>query len=466
MTPHTPAIERRPARVGRWVVAGAALVLLLGAAGAWWLVRPLTGTPPEPPPMPGDLDDPEVRRVIERARQAVLDQPDSAAAWGHLGKTLLAQQYEAEADRCFAEAARLDPADAVWPYFRGLYALRYDPDNALPFLRQAAAGHAAPEARSALCLRLAEALLERQELAEAERLFREEWAREPGNPRAAFGLGLIALDCGDEAAAAEFLTAARASPTARKAATAELAALARARGDEAAAARLEREAAALTVERPSWPDPLVDEMLRLQVGASRRSRDIARLESGRNYAQAARLYESQLDKQPTAAACIGAGLNLARLKDFDRALPLLRRAGQLEPDNCHTHFCLAQALYLRAEAAEKRSPGSSRAREDFREAAETARRAVARKPDHAAAYLLWGRALLHLGEAGAAVEPLTKGVACRPEVFNLQLALGEALLEAGRLPEAETHLENARKLDPADPRPGQALERLRQRKRG
>jgi predicted Zn-dependent protease len=71
---------------------------------------------------------------------------------------------------------------------------------------------------------------------------------------------------------------------------------------------------------------------------------------------------------------------------------------------------------------------------------------------------------MHRGEAAAAVEPLMKGVACRPEVFNLQLALGEALLEAKRLPEAATHLKNAQKLDPKDPRPGQALERLRKRK--
>ncbi len=69
-----------------------------------------------------------------------------------------------------------------------------------------------------------------------------------------------------------------------------------------------------------------------------------------------------------------------------------------------------------------------------------------------------------LGDPAAAVAPLRLGVACRPELFDLQLALGEVLLETGRVQDAETHLENARRLDPNDPRPKQALQRLRQKK--
>ncbi|HEY7156296.1 MAG TPA: tetratricopeptide repeat protein, partial [Gemmataceae bacterium] len=83
---------------------------------------------------------------------------------------------------------------------------------------------------------------------------------------------------------------------------------------------------------------------------------------------------------------------------------------------------------------------------------------------HALAYLFWGLALKHLGDSEAAVAPLRRGVACRPEMFQLQLALGEALLESGQRREAETYLENARYLDPKDSRLLQALERLRGKK--
>ena len=58
--------------------------------------------------------------VIEAARQNVLDKPCSADAWGLLGMTLLTNLFTDDADRCFVEAARLDPRDPRWPYARGL----------------------------------------------------------------------------------------------------------------------------------------------------------------------------------------------------------------------------------------------------------------------------------------------------------------------------------------------------------
>jgi predicted Zn-dependent protease len=72
--------------------------------------------------------------------------------------------------------------------------------------------------------------------------------------------------------------------------------------------------------------------------------------------------------------------------------------------------------------------------------------------------------LKSLGESKAAVEPLRNAVACRPESFDLQLELGEALLDAGQEREAQTHLENAQRLQPENRRPAEALERLRNKK--
>jgi Flp pilus assembly protein TadD len=74
--------------------------------------------------------------------------------------------------------------------------------------------------------------------------------------------------------------------------------------------------------------------------------------------------------------------------------------------------------------------------------------------------LFWGLSLIYLGESGAAVTPLQMAVACQPGDFDAQLALGEACLTIGNSKDAKTHLENAARINPNDPRPTQALERL------
>jgi tetratricopeptide (TPR) repeat protein len=459
--------QQSPATKRTWL--GWAVVMLIAAgllagaaAGGWWWRRAVPTSRPVPP-MPVDIQDAEVRGAVEHARQKVLDKPGDASAWGNLGMTLEAHLYEAEADRCFAEAARLDPADARWPYFRGLYALKYEPDRAMPLLRQAASCRGLAEDESAVRLRLAEALLERQEIGEAETLFRREWVRQPEDPRAAYGLGLVALAKGDDRSAEKFLAIAQSSPTARRAATAQLAALARSRGDDKTAARYEKEVAPRPGDTLAWPDPLVEQILGFQTGAGNWSQDVAQLERERRFAEAAQVYLKQIEKQPTTQAYIGAGLNLARVRDYDRALPLLREAVRLDTDSIQAHYTLAMALFSRAESDWQQSPNSAQAKAWFREAIEHAQRTVALKPDHARAYLFWGLALKYLGESAAAIAPLRKGVTCRPVDFDLQFALGGVLLETEQYQEAGVFLENARKLSPEDQRVAEALDRLRKK---
>jgi Flp pilus assembly protein TadD len=467
--PRQPPPSTRARPRGLWILLAGALLLLAGAAGAWWWLRPA----PVAPPMPGGIEDPEVRRALERARQEVLDHPQSAAAWGHLGKLLLAHIFPGEADVCFAEAARLDPADPLWVYARGVLALLRDPEKPVTLLRQAVAA-AAPgsKVRSAMSLQLAEALLERGDLVEAETLFRQEREREPRSARAAFGLGLIAADKGDEPAATKYLTIARDSPYARKKVRARLAALAQARGDHKAADAYQKLATELP-DDPPWPDPLLDETATMRIGWRGRERLAGQLERQSIdakteaekrglFVKAAEVYLEQLEVRPIVPAYIGAGLNLARLRDYERALPLLRKAVELEPDNASAHSALALALFARAEREWHTSPGSPQPKAWFWEAVEHARRATQQRPSLAAAYLYWGLSLKYLGELKSAVEPLRKGVACAPADRELQLGLGEVLLELGQLKEAEIHLTNALRLAPPnDPRPARALERLR-----
>jgi tetratricopeptide (TPR) repeat protein len=481
----------------RWWLAGLVFLLAWAGAGAWLWLR----AAPVTPPMPAGIQEVEVQSAIENARHLVLKNPDSAQAWGDLGLLLLAHQFDRDADFCLAQAARLAPKDPMWPYARASIASKNEPQQVVPLLRQATeAGATWPDQmRSVLGLALAEALLAQGELDEAEALCQQELQRSPRHPRVALGLGMIAAARGNREAATEFLSRARESPFARKKATVRLAALARTRGDIAAADAYELEIAQTPFD-PPWPDPLRDALAQMEVGRRARDRLVARLEQEGRYAEAAQLYLEQLAKQPTLEAYVGAGLNLSRLKNYDKALPLLRKAAQLDPNSAHAHYPLALALFDRAERALRRwrlslfgadtasagcdplgngplqsaaalfpgrielTPPADPIKAWFTEAREHAQRAAELEPEHADAYLFWGLALKHRGEPQAAIAPLKKGVACRPTSLELQLALGEVLLDNGQLPEASTHLELAHRLDPNDPRVAQALQRLRRMK--
>jgi tetratricopeptide (TPR) repeat protein len=456
-----PAIAATARRRRRWVLV-VAVVALAAVVVAGWCLRPARTQPP----LPAGIEDPEVKEAIDAARQPVLNEPGSAAAWGRLAKVLLAQLFDREADACFAEAARLDPTDPRWPYGRAVIALKRRPEGVPALLRQAldAAGANWPVYRSVINFRLAEALLDAGQLAEAEEYFRTAQAHDPGDRHAALGLGLIAQARGDDATARQLLTAAAESPYARKYATMQLAALARHRGDTATAAALEEEIARLPNDA-AWPDPLMDEIADMRVGQRAFERRVRQLEGASQHAEAAELYLKRIEKKPAAELYVGAGFNLARLREYDRALPLLREAVRLEPDSAKAQYTLALVLFSRAEREWLTTPGSPALLEMFREARDHARRAAEIRPGHAKSYLFWGLSLKFLGQPEAAIAPLKMGLACAPSDLELQLGMGRALLDARRPNEAEPYLETARRLSPPnDLRAAEELERLRGKK--
>src|SRR5579871_5098672 len=133
------------------------VILLVGTGGTlWYFFKPSTKVL-APPAVPSqEVADREVVEVIESARQKVIGELNSAAAWGNLGIVFAAHNYEKEADDCFAESERLDPTDARWPYYRGVFAASREPDQAILHLRHAlAAGTTRQDALSSIRLRLA-----------------------------------------------------------------------------------------------------------------------------------------------------------------------------------------------------------------------------------------------------------------------------------------------------------------------
>ena len=429
-----------PAAYTRWLLAGLVIVVAAGGAVIWW--RQSQVSAPTVPEVDLTAAEPEVRTAITRAREAVLAEPEAAKPWGDLGMVLRAHGYELPADDCFREAAARDPNDPRWPYYRGLHAALRDPANALPHLRRAAelTGPASRHA-TAVHLRLAETLIERGELDEAERYVRGILTNTPDDPRANYDLALVHLARGNPQAAKAPLGMATQSPFTRQKAAARMATAARLLGDVDTAARNELSTRTLPADLP-WADSYVTDYMDLQAGLQAKFLQAEQLQAAGRKQDAARQMIAIAEQHPGTRSFVAAGIALAGMGDYPTAERYLRACLQIDPDHTQANYFLAVTLFFQAE----KEPKSEAAKARYKECADTARRCLARKPDHGLAYQFLGRALVRLGETTAAVKQLRLGVACRPEMAESHLALAEGLLAAGDREEARKSLATAEEI--------------------
>jgi tetratricopeptide (TPR) repeat protein len=194
------------------------------------------------------------------------------------------------------------------------------------------------------------------------------------------------------------------------------------------------------------------------VGAADLFRRAEQLEKQRQHKEAAGLLKELVDHSPSYPAYVGLGTNLALSGDATRAEQAFRDALRLDPDGALAHHLLGKVLWARADRT-RRDGGDATAL--FEEAADHARRATARMPDHAPAHLLLGQAMEGLGERAKAVAAYRAAVACSPDAVDGYLLLGEALAADDHREEARAALEEAvRRAKADDPRPRAALARL------
>ena len=120
---------------------------------------------------------------------------------------------------------------------------------------------------------------------------------------------------------------------------------------------------------------------------------------------------------------------LAMNRDFENALPLLRRCVASLPDRVEVQLGLVRTLTNLGQ---------------FDEAIRLSEEIVRRLPNLTDASGALGEALLAAGQAGRAVEVLQPAVDQAPNNIGLRFQFGTALRLAGRSDEAESHLEFAR----------------------
>jgi cytochrome c-type biogenesis protein CcmH/NrfG len=394
----------------RGVFLLAVLVVTAGAGGWWWYGRTGAAAPPAV-----DLEgvDPEVAEAITAARRELLASPRSAARWGHLGMVLRAHAFGDEANACFREAERLDPAEGRWPYYRGLTLVLTEPAEGLACLRRAVErledGSPAPR------FRLVEVLLEQGLLDEAQGHLDKALARQPDHPRGRLLLARLAFARQDWNGALAAAEACREDARTRKQAHLLAAEACRRLGQPARAAQLAERGRQLPEDVP-WPDPLVAEVDRLQVGLRvrlARADELGRQGRGEEAVQL--LNEVLRDLPIEADAWLLLGQVLRRQEQLGRAEQALERAVAFE-GTVEGWFQLGVVRVLQGKK---------------REGAEAFRKVVRLKPDHVKAHHNLAVSLKEIGDLEGARKAWREVLRCQPDNAAARQALEEAAKKPG-----------------------------------
>jgi len=191
---------------------------------------------------------------------------------------------------------------------------------------------------------------------------------------------------------------------------------------------------------------------------------VALFHAGR-YAELEQFAQSLLAQHPDSGftwKVFGAALQLQK-KD---ALPALRKAVELMPQDAHAHnnlglalmerrqldesiACYRRALQILPELAEAHSNlgNALQASGDARQAAASCRRALQLKPDFADALCNLGNALRELGQCDQAIACCRKALALKPELAPAWSNLGNALRDQGNVAEVIDCYRHALQLD-------------------
>ncbi len=430
---------------GRAPASGAATPAGQQAPSGRTAVRPYTEEVPRP-----DLSRVEeaVQRQLEKAAARVESLSDSGqrgVAMGELGRLYHAYDLLSAAESAYRLARALRPDDARWVYYLGfLHQTRGELEAAVltfsEFLEQR------PDDLPAL-LRQGDVLLTLDRPAAARPLFERALALAPASAPAHYGLGKIAAREGDALVAVEhFERTLELQPQA----TLVHYPLARAYLALGERQRAQDHLARRGTSSPVFPDPLVQSLDELAVGAGLRlTRAGVALAEGRR-AAAVEEYRQAVEAAPgNVSARLDLALLLASEGDLEGARSEIEQALRLAPDNALVHDALGTISALA---------------EDDEKAILYHRRALELAPDFQDSRFRLGAALARLGRNREAVVELSAVLEIYPQHPAARLARATALLDLGQVEAARDDLLEILDRDPSNGstllRLGEALQRL------
>ncbi len=436
----TTASDRTALRRRRVLLVLGAVALGAVLAFVFW------PRPPVLPPLPTH-DDRAVAEAYAAARQPVLDQPQSAEAWGRLGMTLFANGDSAAAVPFLAEAERLDAADHRWPYLQAVILLQGQPAAALAKARRAQ--EAAPHQVNIHIMAGEIAFLQGQ-FAEAEAAFQQALRCDPDNPYALLGMARWHADQQRLAECRALLGGIVGHGAVAKAAHALLAEVLDRAGQPDAARDTLRRAQRLP-EDPPRGDRVMDDVQQCLAGLKALNKRAEHLQKQGKLSEAIAVQKQAAQEYPnqvTAHFLLGKMYAqraltqrdpAARQRDLAAADNALQAALRLAPDNMRVKFYLGLAYF------EQRSQPGARA-----QAIAHFRGVLARQPDDSMATEYLGDCLMLQGAWQEAANAFRKLVQLRPDLAEARAALADALEHQGDWAAALTARLNAIQLDSAN----------------
>jgi Flp pilus assembly protein TadD len=386
--------------------------------------------------------EPAIRQQIETDRKSLEEaiaelppgSPELAEAYGRHGQITALYKLDTIARICLENAERLAPADIRWSYSLGaLLQMTGDFPQAEAHL---ARGLELRPGDPTVLIRLGEVRLQLGHLAEARQAFAAALTTPGAAAAAHFGLGRVALLQEDaRAAVGHFVSALAIQPGAAEIRS-PLAIAYRKLGrlDDARAAL-----AAYDQGRVTFPDPILDQVARLNVGSRQFLQYGTSALREKRFADAVQAFRKALESEPgNATAWMNLGVALEGLGNTASAERSYRKAVQLQPALARAHYNLGTLLAARGAA---------------REAIEHLETAVRLDPESRDALFNLGRALDEIGEPARALDLYDRLLKLAPEDLATRFRRGQTLSALGRHDEAATELGAAAAAAPREAAP-------------
>jgi tetratricopeptide (TPR) repeat protein len=401
------------------------VLLAVGANVVWWVNKPAL----EPlPAVPTGKMDEEVRNRIGNASFNLGLHVRDASAWGDLGAIFFVHGFEAQSQVCFRNAERLDPGDYRWPYLLAVSLIYTDADEMIAAYQRAAlrCGRQAH-----VRLRLAEALLDRGELDEADVQVQRVLADSPSNHRAQLAKARVLFAQGDFAEARTWAERS-ADGSGKRAPYLLLAQLCRrlrdAEGEAKAVAALQKIPDGFT----PWDDP---DITALRKDRATRVATPENLTQSGDAAMAMGILREIAVKSDAPSAATSLAGPLIQEDKLSDAEALLSSQLSTSPSDERLRFLFGGVYYQQKK---------------YSEAEAEYRRVIELKPDNVDAWFNLGLSLLKLGKPTEARDAFATTIRISPSRVSARINLAELLLAEGKNEQAIEHLEAAIKLAPKE----------------
>lgn len=381
-------------------------------------------TLPELPKIKFDNFGPGIRDQVKKADEEARKNPNDAGLVGKLAMILHTYEEHELAVMVYQRARKLQPNDFQWSYLLAVC------QSALGKHAEAAASFREALSRKPddlpAQLRLADALLAMNDLAESRKLYEAIIAKEPRTAQAFYGLGRIQTKLSEKTAIESLRKAVEVSPS-WGAAHYTLAMAYRNEGNAAKVAEHLRLSEQHKLVRPFLLDSWMNTVAELNAGATEKLRRGVELEAEGRLDESIAEHLRALELNPQY---LQVHVNLiqlyGRMRQPAKAEEHYRAAVALNPTLAEAHYNFGVLL-----AEQKR----------FAEAAQAFRQAVEANPNFAEARLNYGATLEAEQRYDEVLQQYRLAVEAKPNLRQARFQLARMLIYKQRLPEAIEQLQ-------------------------